>query len=176
MTSVSEVLSQAARWDGYAEQPPGSNDTELGRWYGLNRQPWCAMFVSRVFHDAGIPLPASPPKGFAYTPSGAKWFSDHGRLLGNTAPIAAGMVVFFYYPSKRRIAHIGIVAEVVDAQRLRTWEGNTDARGGRTGGRVIRHLRSRSSVGAHGGFGVPQLSDLSYPPTGGQPTQPTVPP
>ncbi len=177
MTTVAEALAQAAHWDGYVEEPPGSNNTEFGRWYGVNPDYWCAMYVSRVFFDAGLPLPASTSKGFAYTPQGAKWFMDNQRFVGPSAPIAPGMVVFYYYPSKKRIAHVGIVADVIDSQHFHAWEGNTDAAGGRTGGRVIKQTRSRSTVGAHGGFGIPALSDLVYPPADQQePTPATAPP
>ncbi len=27
-------------------QEGANNDTKFGKWYGLNNQPWCAMFVS----------------------------------------------------------------------------------------------------------------------------------
>jgi hypothetical protein len=26
-----------------------NNDTKYGKWYGLNNQPWCAMYVSWCF-------------------------------------------------------------------------------------------------------------------------------
>jgi hypothetical protein len=44
-----------------------NNDTKYGKWYGLNFNPWCAMFVSWVFNKAGEidRIKASGAKGFA---------------------------------------------------------------------------------------------------------------
>jgi hypothetical protein len=64
-----------------------------------------------------------------------------------------GTSVLFYFPSKGRIAHCGVTSEVGSGQgSFRAWEGNTDARGGRTGGRVLQQARSRGTVGSSGGF------------------------
>ena len=48
-----KVIQAAASKLGYHEGY--NNDTEFGRWYGLNNQPWCAMFVSWAAHEAGVP-------------------------------------------------------------------------------------------------------------------------
>ncbi len=32
----------------------GNNMTPYGKWYGLNGEPWCAMFVSWSAYQAGI--------------------------------------------------------------------------------------------------------------------------
>lgn len=44
---------------GYREGP--NNDTEFGRHYGLNHEPWCAMCVSYCCEHAGTPLPVMQP-------------------------------------------------------------------------------------------------------------------
>lgn len=36
------------------------------------------MFVSYCFYNAGLPLPITTPKGFAYCPYGVKWFRNKG--------------------------------------------------------------------------------------------------
>lgn len=159
MTTAGDVLALARADDGYAEDPPGSNRTKFGAWYGLDGQPWCAMALSKWFYDAGLPLPASTSKGFAWTPAGADWFRRQGRWLGSTdRRVTPGLVVFFYWPSLRRIGHVGIVDEVLPDGTFWSWEGNTDEAGGRTGGRVIRQHRSRATVGSGGGFGIPTYS------------------
>lgn len=77
--------------------------------------------------------------------------------------IARGDVVFFYWPSLGRIGHVGIVDEITGDDTFYSWEGNTDVSGGRSGGRVMRQHRSRSTVGKGGGFGIPayDVVDLS---------------
>ena len=56
---------------GYAEKG-NSNDTKYGKWYGLNNNPWCAMFVSWCFDRAGLSkkIAAQNAKGFASPNSG----------------------------------------------------------------------------------------------------------
>lgn len=148
MTTVSKVLTGARQHVGKRETP--DNKTEFGRWYGADGNPWCAMFVSFVFAHAGLPLPASSRKGFAYTPSGAKWFRDQGRW--STKP-HVGDVVFFRMPGtqRRRINHVGIVEAVHPDGSITTIEGNTTPPGGRgserTGGAVARKKRNKHIAG-----------------------------
>lgn len=141
------VLEHARKWIGTVEKPKGSNKVAgITDWYGI-QGPWCAMFVSRVFYDAGLPLPASTSKGFAYTPSGAAWFRNQGWwLTRNPQP---GDVVFFDFPGDgvNRISHVGIVEFVTPDGAVNTIEGNTDERGGRTGGKVMRRSRRVGIVG-----------------------------
>lgn len=152
MTSIVAVLEKARSQIGVREDPPGSNRVLYSDWYGV-RGPWCAMFVSWVFHHEGLSLPAETPKGFAYTPRGAAWFRNRGRWT--TAP-APGHVVFFDFPGDgvNRISHVGIVEKVEGASVI-TIEGNTDVNGGRTGGQVLRRTRRGGIVG----YGVPDYTD-----------------
>jgi hypothetical protein len=165
MPTADDVLRRAAADNGYAETPV--NRTKFGKWYGLDGQPWCAMAVSYWFYDAGLPLPATTAKGFAYTPSGAAWFQRAGMWVPQNGAIKKGHVVFFYWPSMGRIAHVGIVDQVAADGSFYSWEGNTDVAGGRTGGRVVRQHRSRATVGSGGGFGIPAYDGVS---SGGGPT------
>jgi hypothetical protein len=95
------------------------------------------MFVSRCFHDAGLPLPASSPKGFAWTPSGVAWFKQQGRWYNGTAGIAAGDVVFFDFQTGDTfpVDHVGIVESVNADGSFNTIEGNTS-------NQVMRHRRN----------------------------------
>ena len=47
-TAIAEV--------GYTENPPNSNRTKYGEWFGFDGVPWCGMFVSWVYAKAGYPL------------------------------------------------------------------------------------------------------------------------
>ncbi|MFB9376358.1 peptidoglycan-binding protein [Kineococcus gynurae] len=161
MTTAAAVLEIARGQLGVREEPAGSNRVRYGDWYGVTG-PWCAMFVSWCTFTAGVPLPASTAKGFAWTPAGAAWFRSLGRWTADPAP---GHVVFFDFPADDvdRISHVGLVESVEADGTLVTIEGNTDAAGGRTGGQVLRRRRRSGVVG----FGVPPYSDSGF--VGGDP-------
>ena len=165
MATSDQVIEIFAGQVGAEESPAGSNQIKYGEWYGLNGNPWCAMFVSWCFFQAGLPLPASTEKGFAYTPSGANWFKKNGKWRDSSPQ--KGDVVFFDFPGDNvnRISHVGIVESVNADGSINTIEGNTDERGGRTGGKVMRRVRKVGIVG----YGVPDYAAQSeqepVPPT-----------
>ncbi len=151
---VDRVLARAAGEIGYREGP--NNSTKYGQWYGMNHAPWCAMFVSWVFYEEGLPLPATTAKGFARTLFGAQWFQRHGRWT--TTP-ARGHVVFYdLSASVESIDHVGVVERVNGDGSIRTIEGNTSGAGSREGDGVYAKNRRRGIVG----YGVPD-----YKPNGG---------
>lgn len=53
MPTASDVLSIARGEMGYTESPQGSNKNKYGRWYGLDGEPWCMMFVQSAAHRPG---------------------------------------------------------------------------------------------------------------------------
>ncbi len=55
-TLNAKALKLAASQIGYHEDPPGSNHTKYGVWYGVDHQPWCAIFVSWVLSHVGRPF------------------------------------------------------------------------------------------------------------------------
>ena len=129
---VKRMVDLALEQVGYHERnKDGSygngNISKFGAWYGMDGQPWCAMFVSWAADQAGI-LNSVVPK-HAYTPTGAKAYSDKGlyapRESGYTP--REGDAVYFYSQKKGRIGHVGIVvAYDPEAQRVYTVEGNTN--------------------------------------------------
>ena len=54
MDKIKLVLDVAKKHvaEGYKEG--ANNNTIMGKWYGLNNQPWCAMFVSWCFNEVGL--------------------------------------------------------------------------------------------------------------------------
>ncbi len=144
-TGAQDVIRQAKRWVGFIEGPR-ANETPFGKWYGLDLQPYCAMALSMWSSDAGLPIPASTSKGYAYTPSGAAWFKGQGRW--GTRP-RVGAHVFFRF-SGDRIHHVGLVTGVNPGGSIDTIEANT-SRGAvgsqRDGGGVWRRRRSTGIVG-----------------------------
>jgi len=160
MEKAVDIAEAAA---GYAEgrcSASVGNNTRYGVWYGMNCAAWCAMFVSKCYHDAGFPQPASSAKGFAYTPSGAAWYKGQNAWASPATNPERGWVVFFYSASAGRIAHVGLVRGRRGSDGLiPTVEGNTNGAGSAEGGSVLLKRRSPSqSIGFRiAGYGRPDL-------------------
>lgn len=148
--------SQIGTKEGY------NNDSKYGRWYGLNHEPWCAMFVTWVFSQVGgVDLIYGK---FAYCPNGRDRFASHSRL---THTPKAGDLVFYNWSGGSLPEHVGIVEAVLPDGRIQTIEGNTSSGiyGSQSnGGGVWRRIRSTSSVV---GYGVPEYATAAIvaPPT-----------
>lgn len=147
-----DVMAVARRNLGFIEGP-GNNENPYAPFVGhAQGQPWCASFVAAVFKRAGVPLPSSS----AYTPTMANGFKREGRWHSVGQP---GDLAFFSWPGMGRIAHVGIVEKRLGNGRYQVIEGNTDTKGGRTGGRVMRQVRQ-----AHiAGFGRPAYATAPQP-------------
>jgi hypothetical protein len=64
-----KALDGAIKWLGYTENPAGSNNTEFGRWYGMNSQPWCSIFATYCFEvEAGGSPTFERGSRYAYVP------------------------------------------------------------------------------------------------------------
>jgi cell wall-associated NlpC family hydrolase len=135
--SVEKVLAAAkAEVDaGYREG--ANNDTKFGKWYGLNNQPWCAMYVSWCFKEANLLglIAASSKKGFASCDAGLKWFAKKGQVVpvGQAKP---GDIAFFQFDDDAQADHVGIVQKNDGKGTLWVYEGNTsgDTKGSQSNG------------------------------------------
>lgn len=142
---VRAMLRMAASQIGVREQR--TNRTKYGRWYGMNGQAWCAMFVSWVGAHAGVSLPRiNSFRGFSGVVS-ARNFARKNNLLTKTP--RAGSV--FLIIGRNGKGHTGLVESVNWATRtITTIEGNTNVGGSRNGDGVYRRTRKISSI--NGGF------------------------
>jgi hypothetical protein len=135
--NATKVLAAAKKYADEKYTEGTNNDTIFGKRYGMNHQPWCAMFVSGCFDDAGLVhlVAASTKKGFASCDAGAQWFAKNKRIV----PIGqaqAGDVVFFNFDkTPTDTEHVGIVISN-DGKNLITYEGNTsgDTKGSQANG------------------------------------------
>jgi len=130
------IVIDAAKGElGYQET--GNNDTKYGKWYGLNNQPWCAMFVSWCFAQADLSelVAASSKKGFASCDAGLKWFSKKGKIVP-VGQAQAGDIVFFQFDTDAQADHVGIVIKNDGKKYLWCIEGNTsgDTKGSQSNG------------------------------------------
>lgn len=150
----STFLKAAASQIGVKEDPPSSNKVKYTDWYGLVGA-WCDMFVSWCGDQVG----ATDIIGkFAWTPSHYQWFKDQGRAGQNPS---IGAIVFFRFYGDV-IHHVGIVEKINADGSIQTIEGNTDVYGGRTGGQVMRKVRSTGIVG----YGYPNYATPVIPKAG----------
>ena len=127
-----------------------NNNTQFGKWYGLNNQPWCAIFVSWCFNQAGLSdkVAAQTKKGFASCDAGLKWFTRRNKLIP-VGQAQAGDIVFFQFDADAEPDHVGIVTSNDNKKFLRTIEGNTSAnnKGSQSnGGGVYKKKRPYATV------------------------------
>jgi CHAP domain len=141
MTTAKDVIAAARRMLGTKENPPGSNSTPIGRWYGLDRLPWCAMFVSKAFSDAGM-----PEIRYASVDIGEENFRNGtwGRLIPKSAQWLPGDIVFYGVSADAQ--HTGIVISD-EGGVITTIEGNTSSgnSGSQANGDGV-YIRNRSKA------------------------------
>ena len=141
------VVDIAKSQIGYKEI--GDNSTMYGKWYGLDRQPWCAIFVSWCYNQAGLGnnIVAQNKKGFASCDAGLKWFAKRNKLVP-VGEAREGDIVFFQFDKDAEPDHVGIVTKnMKKLKTLRTVEGNTSDKGSQAnGGAVYAKKRPYSLV------------------------------
>lgn len=127
MTTVATILNIAAREIGYSRWTDPQPGTKYGRdyaarhgnYYGTSGVPYCAMFITWVFRQAGT----TPPGGdFAHCPTGIKAMKKLG-LEVNKHDAQPGDIVFFDWDGGVS-DHVGIVERNL-GNALQTIEGNT---------------------------------------------------
>jgi cell wall-associated NlpC family hydrolase len=148
------AIARARAQRGYREGP-AKDENKFGTWYGWNKVPWCAIFVSWVFYQDGVPLPASTPKGFASCSVGRDWFRKNRRLRPAGTRPKPGWIVFFDWNGGPGLDHVGIVIDVLADGRILTIEGNTSDPGSSSPNSVgVFEKRRRAGIV---GYGVPEF-------------------
>ena len=167
MGTAADMVAKAASQIGYKESPAGSNRTKYGKWYGLDGNPWCAMFVSWVADQIGESAAVGK---FAYCPYWVDWFKKKGQWLDRSEKPRPGDIIFF--SNGERACHVGIVQERLGTDYVLTIEGNTSQSSNDNGGAVMRRKREYGTRGSKWfilGFGRPQYSGDQPKPTPKQP-------
>ena len=156
--SLDKILSVARGELGVKEKPSGSNRTKYGKWYGVDGQPWCAMYCSWVYDQAGCPLPViqqGAPSGAAYCPYIESYAKKNSQWYHRPKP---GDLALFSF-GKRLSVHIGIVEKVTNGDRFVSIEGNTSLSSNDNGGCVMRRNRN---IGQCRGFYRPKTEPVKY--------------
>lgn len=146
--SRQSIINTAAAENGTKESPSNSNKTKYGKWYGLDGEKWCAIFVSFVYHHAGHPLEAiDRPKGYQSCQSGFNFWKKNNRIIKNPQP---GDIVLYDWSGDGLCDHTGIFAKWVDIAKTKfeAWEGNTAQENDSDGGEVMLRQRKRALVKA----------------------------
>jgi hypothetical protein len=124
MMNRHEVITIAREQVGRTETPV--NKTIYGKWYGLDGQPWCAMFVSWVFMKAGATsLINQSPKGFAGCESFEAW-AKKNKMTVPVKQVEPGDILLFDFNKEGKSIHTGIALGYnVHTHLIDTIEGNT---------------------------------------------------
>lgn len=115
----------------------------LGKYVSGSVTPWCAGFVSWVFHDAGAKCAGLPAASCTY---GIYPKALAAKAVVPVSKAKPGDVILFNFDRNPDDAeHVGIIKEVHDGY-FRTIEGNTNAQGSSTGGQVAVKYRPKSNT------------------------------
>lgn len=129
---------------GTYEFPNDTNKTKYGKWFGFDGVPWCGIFVSWCYAQAGFPLPKIGfTKGFAGCQTAVAYFKKNGMITEN--PVA-GDIVFFDWNGDGRFDHTGIFEKWIDDNCFLTIEGNTSFLNQSNGGVVMNRERVNRNV------------------------------
>lgn len=152
-----KVIQIARAEVGTKELPANSNKTKYGKWYGLDGNAWCAMYVSWVFDQAGLRLTVGQTaKGYHHCQSANNIWKGKQRFTQNPKQ---GDIVLFDWQSDGWADHTGIFVKWNNAQKTEFTciEGNTSLTNNSNGGMVMERLRYKNNVKA---FVCPMVFDL----------------
>jgi len=139
-------LKKAQAELGKKESPANSNRTPYGAWYGMDGQPWCAMFCCWADQLGGKPTQAFK-KGsrYAYVPYIVQDARYGLNGLSVTSSPKPGDLVCFDWDRDGTFDHVGVF-ESGNAQTFKAVEGNTSTSNNSNGGEVMRRDRSTSQA------------------------------
>ena len=116
---------------GEKEAPAGSNNTKYGAWYGVNYQPWCAIFCTYCFEvGAGGSPSFTRGSNYAYVPYVVQDARNSRNGLSVTGAPIPGDLVCYDWNSDGTYDHIGIFEAWDNSGRseFTAIEGNTGSR------------------------------------------------
>jgi len=149
-TTRERALQAAIGWLGYKENPPGTNHSTFGSWYGQDYQPWCAMAVSYWYEvEAGGSPSFAKGVAYAYVPyvvGDAK--ANRNGLSVPSSPMP-GDLVCFDWSRDGTYDHIGLFESWggTKPSQFTCIEGNTSTSDNSNGGEVMRRTRDTQAQG-----------------------------
>jgi hypothetical protein len=141
------ALDKAQSQLGTKESPANSNHTKYGEWYGVDYQPWCAIFVTWCYEQVGDSPSFVKGSRYAYCPY-VVGDARAGRYgLSTTDDPIPGDLVVYDWNWNGEYDHIGIFESEQGGGNFNAIEGNTSYSDNSNGGEVMRRTRSRSGQG-----------------------------
>lgn len=132
---------------GTTESPANSNHTKYGSWYGVDYQPWCAIFVTWAYEHAGNSPSFQKGSRYAYCPYVVADARAGTNGLTTTDDPIPGDLVVYDWNWNGEYDHIGIFVEEAGGGNFLAVEGNTSYSDNSNGGEVMERTRSRSGQG-----------------------------
>lgn len=142
-----KALEMAITQIGVTESPPFSNQTKYTQWYGMTG-PWCAMFCTWSFENAGDSPSFVKGRNYAYVPYVVGDARENRNGLFVTKDPIPGDLVCFDWGYDGVHDHIGIFERWISRQDGSFFciEGNTAPTNDSDGGEVMRRERTLSSA------------------------------
>ena len=140
-----KALDGAITHLGDTEKPRDTNRTAYGKWYGLDGQPWCAMFCTYCYetHGGGSPSFARADR-YAYVPYIVADARNQRNGLNVTSTPIPGDLVCFDWGYDGTYDHVGMFEAWVPGfitTAFTAIEGNTSTTNNSNGGEVMRRNR-----------------------------------
>jgi hypothetical protein len=136
------ALDRAKSQLGYKESPPGTNNSKYGSWYGMNYQPWCAMFVTWCFEEEGDSPAFAQGGRYSYVPYIVQDAQARKHGLSITQDPTPGSLVCYDWAYDTIFDHVGLFEKWVDLTNFQAIEGNTSTSNNSNGGEVMRRKRN----------------------------------
>jgi len=157
LTLGQKALAVMLKYEGVKENPAGSNHTQFGVWYGVDRAPWCNILVSYCYVSAGSKAFVRG-HDYSYVPTmDADARAGRNNLrIAHPGPIT-GDVVTFDWDHDGNPDHTGLFIKWLDDAhtKFESIEGNTGIGNNSNGGevlkrndRVVSEVRTFIHVGA----------------------------
>lgn len=139
------AIAKAKSYLGYKESPPGTNGNMFGAWYGMNYEPWCAMFVSYCYEHAGGSPSFQQGQRYSYVPYIVDDARNNRNGLTRTSSPIPGDLVCYDWSRDGVYDHVGLFEQGTSF----SWnavEGNTSTSNNSNGGQVMRRARAASDA------------------------------
>lgn len=123
--SKTRVIEAALTDLAYTENPPGSNKTKFGEWYGINGVPWCVQAQAYWYNKAGEFQAFMGGEKTASCRQLLAWHKQHGHVLADKNQIDVGDLAILNFSGTQETQHIGLVVNKIGYGFFHTVEGNT---------------------------------------------------
>lgn len=141
---LERIMQAAAMEIGTEEQPRKSNSQKYGQEYGIDKVPWCVIFLWWVFISVKATLLFYGGRRCASCSQLFQWAQSVGQAVP-TSEARRGDILFFNFDGLKTPEHCGIMVKKEITGKLSTIEGNTPNADGDNDG-VYEKLRDPRHV------------------------------